>query len=62
MTNDRNSNKHTIVDNNYNVSVDGNSVHHTIRQDDYKITVTIEATQAKEDSEKEEAEGGEKNE
>ena len=62
MKNDRHSNKHIIADNNYNVSIDGNRVHHTIREDDYKITVTIEATQAKEDSEKGEAKGGEKDE
>ena len=52
MTNDRRSDKYIIADNNYNVSVDGNRVHHTIREDDYKITATIEATQAKENSEK----------
>ena len=52
MTNDRRSDKYIIADNNYNVSVDGNRVRHIIREDDYKITVTIEATQAKENSEK----------
>jgi hypothetical protein len=52
MSNDRDGDKPVITNNNYNVSVDGNRVHHTIREDDYKITVTIEVTQAKENSEK----------
>ena len=52
MKNDRHGNKYTFDDNNYTVSIDGNCVHHIIREDDYKITVTIEATQAKENSEK----------
>ena len=62
MSDDGDSNKPVIDDNNYNVSIDGNLVHHTIKQDDFKITVTIEATHAEEDSKKEEAKGGEKDE
>jgi|7_EtaG_2_1085326.scaffolds.fasta_scaffold175213_2 hypothetical protein len=41
MTNDRDSDKHTITDYNYNVSIDGNCVHYYVLEDDYKITITI---------------------
>ena len=41
MSNDRVSDKSVINDNNYNVSIDGNSVHYYVLEDDYKITITI---------------------
>tara|TARA_R100001443_G_scaffold107234_1_gene116993 strand:- start:492 stop:689 length:198 start_codon:yes stop_codon:yes gene_type:complete len=45
MSDDRDSNEYTTDDNNYNVIINGNTVHHTIRQDDIKITVSIETTE-----------------
>ena len=41
MSNDGDSNKHIIADNNYNVSIDGNCVHYYVLEDDYKITITV---------------------
>ena len=41
MSDDRDSNKSVIDDNNYHVSIDGNCVHYYILEDDYKITVTV---------------------
>ena len=41
MSDDRDSNKSVIDDNNYHVSIDGNCVHYYILEDDYKITITV---------------------
>ena len=45
MSDDGDSNEYITDDNNYNVIINGNTVHHTIRQDDIKITVSIETTE-----------------
>jgi len=65
MSNDRVSDKSVINDNNYNVSIDGNSVHYYVLEDDYKITITIfpeDTFKGTENSDEAEEEGGEENE
>ena len=65
MTNDRDSDKRTITDNNYNVSIDGNCVHYYVLEDDYKITITVfpeDTFKGTKTSDETEKEGGEKDE
>ena len=65
MSDDGDGDKPVINDNNYNVSIDGNSVHYYVLEDDYKITITVfpeDTFKGTKTSDETEEEGGEENE